>query len=330
MRVEMMIAAAAGGLVGGLAAIGTQATAQTSPDKGWPEKPVKIIIPYVAGGPTDAIARIISEKLADRWKQPAIVESRPGAGSNIGTAAVARAEPDGYTLLVNTTAIAVNQTLFKAPGYDALKDFAAIINVAQAPNLVIGTKSLKATTLTEALEEARGGKLAYGSPGSGTTPHLTLEYLFRVLAKVDVVHVPFKGGGDMSTAALSGAIHFAAGAVPTVFALVSSGDVRGLGVTSKTRVAALPNVPTVAESGFKDFEDYTWIGLFAPAATPAPLVLRLNKDVNDVLAIPDVKERLSRIGFEIVGGPADGFAKYVADEVGKWAKVVQAIGTPPM
>ena len=308
-----------------LAALPLPAVAQN-----WPDKPVKIVIPFVAGGPTDAIARIVSDKLAQRWKQPVIVESRPGAGANIGTSAVARAEPDGNTLLVTTTAIAVNQTLFKAPGYDALKDFAAIVNVAQAPNLVIGTKSLKATTLKDALAEAGSGKLSYGSPGSGTTPHLTLEYLFKVLAKVDVVHVPFKGGGDMSTAALSGAVQFACGAVPTVFALVSSGDVRGLGVTSKTRVAALPDVPTVAESGFRDFEDYTWIGVFAPAATPVALVLRLNKDVNDVLAIPDVKERLSKIGFEIVGGSADDFAKYVAAEVGKWAKVVKAIGTPPM
>lgn len=301
------------------------ATGQT-----WPERPVKIIIPFVAGGPTDAIARIVSDKLGERWKQPVVIESRPGAGANIGTAAAARADADGYTLLVTTTAIAVNQTLFKAPGYDTLKDFAAIINVAQAPNLVIGTKSLKAVTLTDALAEARAGKLSYGSPGSGTTPHLTMEYLFKVLAKVDVVHVPFKGGGDMSTAALSGAIQFACGAVPTVFALVSSGDVRGLGVTSAKRVAALPNVPTVAEAGFKDFEDYTWIGIFAPAATPGPLVQRLNKDVNDVLGIADVKQRLSKIGFEIVGGPADGFATYVRAEVAKWATVVKAVGASPM
>ncbi len=157
----------------------------------WPDKPVRIIVPYVAGGPTDAIARILSEKLGERWKQPTVIESRPGAGSNTGTAAVARSTPDGYTLLVNTTAIAVNQTLFKAPGYDTLKDFSAIINVAQAPNLILGTKSLKATTLKDALEEARTGKLSYGSPGSGTTPHLTMEYLFKGLAKVDVVHVPF-------------------------------------------------------------------------------------------------------------------------------------------
>ncbi len=311
-------------------ALGLAVSAGTTLAQSWPDKPVKIVVPYVAGGPTDAIARIMADKLADRWKQPTTIESRPGAGSNTGTAAVARSTPDGHTLLVNTSAVAVNQTLFKSPGYDAVKDLAAIINVAQAPNLVIGTKSLKATDLKGAIEEARGGKLSYGSPGAGTTPNLTMEYLFKVLAKVDVAHVPFKGGSDLMNAALSGAIQLGCGAVPTVFAHVASGDVRGLGVTSVKRVPALPNVPTVAEGGFPGFEDYTWIGVFAPGGTPSALVQRLNADMNGVLQLPDVKERLSKIGFEIVGGPADGFAKYVALEVVKWAGVVKSIGTPPM
>lgn len=305
-------------------------TASPSSAQTWPEKPIRIVVPFVPGGPTDAIARIVSDKLGERWKQPIVIESRPGAGSNTGTAAVARSIPDGTTLLVNTTVVAVNQTLFKSPGYDAVKDLAPIINVAQAPNLIVGSRSLKARTLQEALAEARTGQLSYGSPGAGTTPHLTMEYLLKVLAKVDVPHVAFKGGSEMNNAALSGAIQLACGAVPTVFALVASGDLRGLGVTSAKRIASLANVPTLSEAGFPGFEDYTWVGLFAPGGTPAPLVTRINTDMSDVLKLADVKERLARIGFEIVGGPADGFARYVAAEVGKWAQVVRAIGTPPM
>lgn len=322
MRATALRTAAA---VAALAAATGTASGQT-----WPDRPIKIVVPYVAGGPTDAIARIMGDKLADRWKQPTVIESRPGAGSNTGTAAVARSTPDGYTLLVNTTAVAVNQTLFKAPGYDAVKDLVPIINVAQAPNLIIGSKSLKATTLQGALEEARSGKLSYGSPGAGTTPNLTMEYLFKVLAKVDVRHVPFKGGSDLMNAVLSGSIELACGAVPTVFAQVAAGEARGLGVTSVKRVPTLPDVPTVAEAGFAGFEDYTWVGIFAPAGTPTALVARLNADMNGVLDQADVKDRLAKIGFEIVGGPADGFARYVAAEVGKWANVVRAIGTPPM
>ena len=297
MRFICAVTAAAALAIVSSAATHAQSPTGPAATQTWPDKPVRIIVPYVAGGPTDAIARILSEKLGERWKQPTVIESRPGAGSNTGSTAVARSTPDGYTLLVNTTAIAVNQTLFKAPGYDTLKDFSAIINVAQAPNLILGTKSLKATTLKDALEEARTGKLSYGSPGSGTTPHLTMEYLFKGLAKVDVVHVPFKGGGDMTTAALSGAVQFASGAVPTV-----------------------------AESGFKDFEDYTWIGFFAPSATPAAITQKINADMNAVLQIADVRERLTKIGFEIVGGDTASFTKYVEREIAKWAGVVKSIG----
>ncbi len=309
------------------------ASAQTSPAKdspavpsSWPDRPVKLLVPYVAGGPTDTIARVLADKLAERWKQTVLIENRPGAGSNTGTAAVARAAPDGTTLLVNTSAIAVNQTLFKNPGYDVLKDLTPIANLAQSPNLIIGSKSLKAATLKDAIEEARVGNLSYGSPGAGSTPHLTMEYLLKVRAKVDVRHVPFKGGSDMMNAALAGAVELGCGAVPTVFAQVQSGDVKGLGVTSVKRIASLPNVPTVAEAGFEGFEDYTWIGVFGPAGLPSAIAGRLNADVNAVLMIPDVIDRLSKIGFDIVGGDDRSFARHLEREVAKWAGVVKLIG----
>jgi tripartite-type tricarboxylate transporter receptor subunit TctC len=316
------------GLAGILAAV-VPAAAQSAVGV-WPDKPVRIVVPYGPGGPTDIIARILADKLGERSKQTVLIENRPGAGSNTGTAAVARATPDGATLLVNTSAVAVNQTLFKAPGYDAVKDLTAIINVGQSPNVVIASKSLKASTLKDAIAEARTGKLSYGSPGAGTTPNLTMEYLFKVLAKVDVRHVPFKGGSDLMNAALSGAVELGCGAVPTVFAHVVSGDVRGLGVTSAKRIATLPNVPTVAEGGFDGFEDYTWMAVFAPGGMQPDLAGRLNAEMSAILAIPDVRDRLAKIGFEIVGGSQESFAKYLADEVAKWAKVVKAIGATPL
>lgn len=290
------------------------------------DRPVKMIVPYVAGGPTDVIGRILADKLGERWKHPVMIENRAGAGSNTGSAAVARAVPDGTTLLVNTSAVAVNQTLFKNPGYDALKDLTPIINVAQGPNLIFGSKSLKATTLQGAIEEARTGKLSYGSPGAGTTPNLTLEYLLKVLAKVDVRHVPFKGGSDLMNAALSGAVELGCGAVPTVLAQVVSGDVKALGVTSVKRLPSLPDVPTVAESGFPGFEDYTWIAVFAPAGLPAGLPARLNADIQQVLQAPDVQDKLLKLGFEIVGGDEKSFARHLEREVAKWATVVKSIG----
>lgn len=315
-------------LVAGLAVLLT--TSAPAPAQSWPDKPVKIIVPYGPGGPTDVIARILAEKLGERSKQAVVIENRPGAGSNTGTAAVARAVADGTTLLVNTSAVAVNQTLFKNPGYDAVKELTAIINVGQSPNVVIGTKSLKAQTLKGAIDEARAGKLSYGSPGAGTTPSLTMEYLLKVLAKVDVRHVPFKGGSDLMNAALSGAIELGCGAVPTVFAHVASGDVRGLGVTSAKRIATLPNVPTVAEAGFDGFEDYTWMAVFAPGGMQPALANGLNAEMAGILAIPDVRDRLAKIGFEIVGGSQESFARYLAAEIAKWAKVVKAIGATPL
>ena len=312
------------GLAGILAAV-VPAAAQS-----WPDKPVRIVVPYGPGGPTDVIARILADKLGVRSKQSIVIENRPGAGSNIGTAAVARAAPDGAMLLVNTSAVAVNQTLFKSPGYDAVKELTAVINVGQSPNVIIASKSLKAMTLKEAIDEARTGKLNYGSPGAGTTPNLTMEYLFKVLAKVDVRHVAFKGGNEMITAALSGAIELGCGAVPTVLAQVVAGEVRALGVTSNKRIASLPNVPTVAESGFPGFEDYTWMGVFAPGGVAPALAARMNEEMAAVLTIPDVRERLSKMGFEIVGGSQQSFAGYVAREVEKWAKVVKAIGATPL
>jgi tripartite-type tricarboxylate transporter receptor subunit TctC len=306
------------------------AATQSGAAQSWPDKPVKVVVPYGPGGPTDVIARIIADKLGSRSKQTVVIENRPGAGSNIGTTAVARAAPDGTTLLVNTSAVAVNQTLFKSPGYDALKDLTAIVNVGQSPNVVIGSKALEATTLKGAIDAARAGKLSYGSPGTGTTPHLSMEYLFKVLAKADVRHVPFKGGNELMNALLSGSVPLGCGAVPTVFAQVAAGEVRGLGVTSARRVASLPNVPTVAEAGFPGFEDYTWMAVFAPGGMQPGLAARINAEVVAILALPDVRDRLGKIGFEIVGGSQESFTRYVAIEVAKWAKVVKSIGATPL
>lgn len=317
-------------LIAGVAASLTLLAAPvTANAQGYPDKLVRFVVPYTAGGPTDIIARVLSEKLAATWKQPTLVENRPGAGSNTGSAGVARSTADGYTLLVNTTAVAVNASLFKAPGYDILKDLIAVTNVAQSPNIIVAGKSLKASNLKDGLAEARAGQYSYGSPGTGTTPHLSAEYLFKVLAKVDVRHVPYKGGGDMMNATLTGEVQFGTSAVPGAFALVSSGQVRGLAVTSVKRLASLPSVPTIAESGFPGFEDYTWIGVFAPAGTPKPIVVKLNSHISAVLKAPDVRARLDKIGFDVIGNSSEDFTAALVREVAKWGKVVREIGVTP-
>ena len=296
----------------------------------FPNRPVKFVVPYAPGGPTDIIARLLSQKLSAQWNgQPVIVENRPGASGNTGTAQVAKSKPDGYTVLLNTSSVAVNTSLFINPGYSLEKDFIGIANVASTPNIFVAGTSLQEKTLKEAIERSKSGKYNYASPGEGTTPHLSAEYLFKVLAKVPVEHIPYKGAGPAVNAALTGEVQFASVAVPAASQLIQGGQLRGLAVTSNKRLTNLPNVPTVAESGFTGFEDYTWVGVFVPTGTPAPIVNQLNADIAKVLSQPDFKERLASLGFDPVGGSVEQFDKYLTAESNKWAKVVKDIGLTP-
>ena len=291
----------------------------------FPDKPVHFIVPYAPGGPTDIIARLFSQKMTELWKQAVVVENRPGAAGNVGTAQVAKSKPDGYTVLINTSSVAVNTSLYANPGYNLERDLIAISNVANSPNIIVAGTSLTAKNLRDGLEGAKSGKMSYASPGTGTTPHLSAEYLFKVLAKSDVLHVPYKGAGPALNGALTGEVQFASVAMPAAVSLVKSGKLQGLAVTSGKRSAALPDVPSVAESGFPGFEDYTWVGFFVPTGTPKSIVNKINSDIEFLLQQQDVKEQLAQLGFDSVGGTPESFARYIKVEMTKWSKVVKRL-----
>jgi len=295
----------------------------------YPDKPVRFVVPFAPGGPTDIIARLLAQRLSEMWKQGVVVENRAGAGGNVGTAIVTKAAPDGYTVLINTSSMAVNATLYPNPGYDIDKDLLAVANVASSPNIIVAGSSLGAKNLREAIDKAKSGQLNYGSAGTGTTPHLSAEYLFKVLAKVDVTHAPYKGAGPALNGALTGEVQFASVAMPAAVPLLKAGRLQGLAVTSAKRNSALPDVPTVAESGFPGFEDYTWVGVFLPAGSPTAIAQKINADVESLLQQADFKTRLAGVGFEPSGGSMDTFAKYLKAEHIKWAKVVRETGAKP-
>ena len=289
----------------------------------WPSKPVRVIIPFAPGGPTDIIARIAGQKLSEILGQPMVIESRPGAGGNIGTAAVAKSAPDGYTMLITSSAYAVNVSLSPNAGYDAERDFAPVANVAKQANVIFVHPGLQAKTLAELLALAKTSKLAFASPGSGTTPHLTGENLFNVTSKLDVTAIHFRGAGPAIAAVVAGEPQIGAGALSTPLPHIKSGRLRALAVSSAARVAALPEVPTFAEAGFPGVEDYTWIAVFLPAGTPPAIVQKLNESINLALQGADMRERLDSLAFEPVGGTPQQFSAYVKTEIAKWGKVVR-------
>ncbi|HEX2197611.1 MAG TPA: tripartite tricarboxylate transporter substrate binding protein [Burkholderiales bacterium] len=292
----------------------------------YPSKPIRIMVAFPPGGPTDIIARLVSPKVSELLGQPVVVENVTGAGGNIAAARVAKSDPDGYTILLHSSGFAVNPALSANAGYDPQKDFVPVAIVASQPNVIIVNASLPVNTLGELLTLAKREKLAYASPSSGTTPHLTAENLFKVRAKVDITHVPFKGAGPAVTAVLSGQppIGSAAGSGPMPH--IKSGKLRALAVSSGRRLASLPDVPTLTELGFAGMEDYTWVGLFVPAGTPREVVQKLNDSVLRAVQAPDLKQRLDQLAFEVTAAPLDQTTEYLRSELVKWAKVVKDTG----
>lgn len=292
----------------------------------WPHKPVKFVVAFAPGGPADIIARLLGQKLGEAIGQSIVVENRGGAGGSIASGVVAKAEADGYTLLINTSSYAVNPAMARTQTFDAEKDLVLASLVASSPNLIVASPKLKAKTLREVMVEAQSGQYNYGSAGAGTTPQLSAEYLFKVLGKVKVAHVPFQGAGPALNAAMGGQIELASVALPAAVELVKAGKVIGLAVTSNKRVAAIPEVPTVAESGFPGFEDYTWVGVFAPAKTPEAIIQRLNQEVAAIQRQSEFQARLATAGFEVMGGSTAEAQDFLRRELSKWARVVKETG----
>ena len=288
----------------------------------FPEKPVRIVVAFAPGSSTDIVARAIGEQLAAAIGQPVVVENRPGAGGNIATQAVMNAPADGYTLLFHSVAYAVNPSLYPNAGYDANKDLAGVAMAAVTPNLLYVHPEVRAANLAELLALARTGKLAYASSGIGTTTHLGAELLFKGLAKVDVTHVPFQPAAA-TQAAVSGQVPIASTSMPPAVPHAKAGRVRPIAVMSPRRSPALPDVPTVAESGYPGFEASTWFALFAPARTPVEVLERLNSEVNKALASKPVQERFAALSLETQNMDRAALRRYVEGEVAKWGQLVK-------
>jgi tripartite-type tricarboxylate transporter receptor subunit TctC len=291
----------------------------------YPTKPVHVIVAFAPGGPVDVVARLVAAKMPDLLGQPAVVENRPSSSGNLGTQVVAKAPPDGYTILATSSAFAVNVTLSPNAGY-VPGDFAPIIQAATQPNVIVVNSAFPARTLPELLEMAKTMKLAYASPGTGTTPHLTGEHIFKLIAKLDFTHIPHKGAGPAASAVVAGEPPIGALAVTAPLPFVRAGRLRALAISSAVRHPQLPDVPTFTELGYPEIQEYTWVGFFAPAGTPADIVQKLNEAIGAILRMPDVRERLESVTLEPVGGSSKQFADYVRAEVVKWGVVVKETG----
>jgi tripartite-type tricarboxylate transporter receptor subunit TctC len=296
----------------------------------YPSKPIRLIVPSSPGGGTDIVGRVVAQKMTETMGQQVVVENRAGAGTMIGNELVAKAPPDGYTLLMGVSTLATIPSVFKVVKYDALKDFAPITQAVTVPNALVIHASVPAKNVKSliALAKARPRELVAGSAGMGTNPHLSLE-LFKSMAGVDVVHVPYKGSGQGIIGLISGEVAIFFPSVPTAMPHVKSKRVRALGVTTAMRVDSMPDVPPIAEAGLPGYEATQWFGVLAPAGTPRPIVDRLHKDITAGLRSPDVKQHLASEGAQIVASSPEQFAAYIRSETEKWARVVKAAGIKP-
>jgi tripartite-type tricarboxylate transporter receptor subunit TctC len=294
----------------------------------YPSKPVRMVIAFGPGGIADTIGRLVGQKLSDRFGQPVIGDNRPGAGGALAAKLVAGATPDGYTLLVTTTAIAVNATAVK-DAVDPRTQLIPVAIAATAPTIFVVHRSVTARSLLEYVRTAKKGRFNYGTAGVGTTEHLTSEYLFKAVPGLEPTHVPYQGGAAPVTAVVAQQVDMSTTTIPTAFNFIKQGALKVMAVASHKRVPALPDVPTLAEAGFADFENASWIAFFAPAKSPAAAVRTLNAEINNALRQPDVTARLTALGFDIQTRSQPDFAAYVKSEVDKWMKVIQATGITP-
>jgi tripartite-type tricarboxylate transporter receptor subunit TctC len=292
--------------------------------QGYPTKPVRVVVGFAAGGPTDVIARIVAQKLTDSLHQQFVVENLPGAGGNLASGQVARAAADGYTVMVISTGFVVNPSLYARVPYDPVKDFAPVTLVAASPNVLVVNPSVPAKTIPELVQLIRDnpGKYSYAGPGVGSTPHLSGE-LFRLAFNLDLTHVPFTGAGPAIQSTMGGHTPIAFTALPPALGAVKEGQLRALGVAADKRVAALPDLPTFAEQGVKGQEADTLTGIVVPAATPKEIVDLLYREIAKAVAQPDVKGKLATLGFNPIANTPEEFGARIKVEIEKWGKVVR-------
>ena len=296
----------------------------------YPQRTVRVIVPFAAGGNTDITARAIGAKLTDAFGQQVIVDNRPGGATNIGAELAAKAPPDGYTLLMGGATNAINMTYFAKPPYDTLRDFAPIVLCVKGANVLSAHPSLPARSLKEliALAKAQPGRLNFASSGPGSSNQMAGE-LLKVMAGINMVHVPYKGNAPALTDTIAGNVHMIFSGVPALVPHINSGRLRAIAIGSLQRFQAVPAVPTFDESGLKGYEATTWFGLLAPIKTPKEIVARLNVEVDRILTSADIKGRFMNEGLESIGGTPDGFARFIREEIDKYAKVIKAAGIKP-
>jgi len=294
----------------------------------YPSKPIRFVVPYPAGGPLDTVARLLGQRVSESVRQPVVVDNKPGAGGNIGADAVAKAAPDGYTILMGAVAThAINPTLYASMPYDASRDFTPVTQVASTPNVLVVNPSIPATNVREfiAYGRANPGKLNFGSGSTGSAGHLAGE-LFKTMTGIDMTHVPYKGASPAMNDLVGGQIHLMFDNLASSLAQVRAGRIRALAVTTSRRSELAPDLPTVIESGLPGFDISTWFGIFVPAATPRDVVDRLHGEFTRALAQPDVREKMLNLGAEPVGNRPEEFAAFIRGEAEKYAQVIRASG----
>ena len=322
-RRQLLQSSAASALAPALA--GGGAVAQTPAPQGWPTRFVKLVVPFTPGGGIDAIGRIVGARLSEMWGQQVVVENKPGAGGNIASEYVARSAPDGYTMYITAAGLAVNRYLFASINYDPVADFAPVTLICFFPNILVVPKASPFGSVADLLAEARKspGKVTFATPGHGSSPHMSGE-LFKYMAKVDLTHVPYRGASPAYTDVIAGRVDCTFAVMASALALIKSGQLRALGVTTATRVPAVPEVATIAEAGVPGYDTSSWFAFFVPAKTPPEIIRKMHGDTITVLAEPQIKAKLDQLGVVVVGSTPEELGAHFKSEMEKWAPVIKA------
>ena len=296
----------------------------------YPQRIVKILVPFAPGGPSDIIARLLAQKLSENLGKPFIVENKPGGSANIGITQVAKSAPDGYTLILVSSAFVINPSLFSNPGFDVVKDFSPVALPVSSPNILVLHPSFPAKNMKEFLQQVKAnpGKFDYASPGNGTGPHLSAELLV-LQAGINMKHIPYNGGGPALQAVLGNQVPFGLSALPPAIPQINAGKLTPIAITSKSRMSTMPNIPTVSESGFPDFEGDTQQFILAPAGTPKPIIDLLNSEISKIVNASDMKEKLLSMGYFVLIPNPDQTAQIIKNDVDKWSKVIKSANIKP-